>query len=96
MFKIFYQNHIVCEIIGNTITHFEMPHLTNTRITEARELFQALLEMSQLLCTGLDPEILTICIRLCELGLHPDVLATIIRELRKEVNRNNDRVLGQL
>lgn len=59
-----------------------MPNVSN-QINEARKVLQSLLEMSHLLCTGLDPETLTVCIRLCEAGVNPDVLTMIIQELRK-------------
>jgi len=67
------------------MTFLKMPNVANSQITEAREVFQTLLEMSRLLCTGLDPETLTICVRLCEAGVNPEALATIVREMRKEV-----------
>ncbi|CAK1579739.1 unnamed protein product [Parnassius mnemosyne] len=55
----------------------------NAQIGQAREAFQMLYQISQLLCTGLDQETLTICIRLCELGVDPEVLAHVIKEIRK-------------
>ncbi|KAJ8937446.1 hypothetical protein NQ314_011835 [Rhamnusium bicolor] len=54
-------------------------------IKEAKETFQSLMELSRLLCTGLEPETLAICVRLCEAGVNPEVLAAVVRELRKEV-----------
>ena len=58
--------------------------LQNSSIIEARETFSTLQELSQLLNTGLDRESLALCVRLCEQGAHPEALATIIRELRRE------------
>ncbi|XP_028170036.1 mitotic-spindle organizing protein 1-like [Ostrinia furnacalis] len=55
----------------------------NAQLGQAREAFQLIHQISQLLCTGLDPETLTICIRLCELGVDPEVLAHVIKEIRK-------------
>lgn len=55
----------------------------NAQISQARETFQMLHQISQLLNTGLDTESLTICIKLCELGVHPEVLALVIKEIRK-------------
>ncbi|OWR41167.1 mitotic-spindle organizing protein 1 [Danaus plexippus plexippus] len=55
----------------------------NAQISQARETFQILYQISQLLSTGLDTETLTICIRLCELGVDPEVLAHVIKEIRK-------------
>lgn len=51
---------------------------------EAKETFSTLQELSQLLNTGLDSQSLSLCVRLCEQGAHPEALATIIRELRRE------------
>jgi len=34
--------------------------------------------------SGLDAETLALCVRLCEQGAHPEALATVIRELRRE------------
>lgn len=42
------------------------------------------MEMSRLLNTGLDPETLTICVKLCESGINPEALALVIQELRRE------------
>lgn len=55
----------------------------NVQIGQARETFQMLYQISQLLSTGLDTETLTICIKLCELGVDPEVLAHIIKEIKK-------------
>lgn len=60
------------------------------QVREARETLQTLMELSRLLCTGLDPETLTICVRLCEAGVNPESLATVIRELTKEVESMNE------
>ena len=54
-------------------------------VLEAKEAFQALLEISRLLNTQLDPETLTICVRLCEIGVNPEALADVIKEIRKEM-----------
>ncbi|CAH2241346.1 jg15546 [Pararge aegeria aegeria] len=55
----------------------------NAQVGQARETFQMLFQISQLLNTGLDAENLTICIRLCELGVNPEILAFVIKEIRK-------------
>lgn len=55
----------------------------NAQVGQAREAFQMMYQISQLLCTGLDAESLSICIRLCELGVEPEVLARVIKEIRK-------------
>ncbi|XP_028151649.1 mitotic-spindle organizing protein 1-like [Diabrotica virgifera virgifera] len=54
-------------------------------IKEAKETFQSLLELSRLLCTGLEPETLAICVRLCESGVNPELLAKVIKELKSEI-----------
>lgn len=56
---------------------------SNAQVGQAREAFQMLYQISQLLNTGLDTETLTICIQLCELGVNPDILALVIKEIRK-------------
>lgn len=64
-----------------------MPSVASMQFTEAREVFQILLELSGLLCTGLTPDQLTTCIRLCEAGVNPEALAIIVRELQKEASK---------
>ncbi|XP_032812177.1 mitotic-spindle organizing protein 1 [Petromyzon marinus] len=54
------------------------------RINSARETLDTLMEMSRLLNTGLDAESLAVCVRLCEQGVNPEALASVIRELRRE------------
>lgn len=60
-------------------------NVENGQVREARETLQTLMELSRLLCTGLDPETLTICVRLCEAGVNPESLAGVVRELVREV-----------
>lgn len=60
-------------------------------IKEAKETFQSLMELSRLLCTGLEPDTLAICVQLCEAGINPELLAAVIRELRKEVQTRQGR-----
>jgi len=43
-----------------------------------------LFEISQLLNTGLDKETLEILVKLTELGVHPEALAAVVKELRRE------------
>ena len=57
---------------------------SGSQIVEARETFNTLMELSKLLNTGLDTESLALCVRLCERGAHPEALATVVRELRRE------------
>lgn len=62
----------------------KMPN--SSEISEAKDVYMTLLDISELLCTGLDPEALTVCVRLCEAGVNPIAIASIVRELRKEMN----------
>ena len=57
---------------------------SGSQILEAKETFATLLELSKLLNTGLDADTLALCVRLCERGAHPESLATVVRELRRE------------
>jgi len=43
-----------------------------------------LLELSNLLNTGLDRESLAILVSLCENGVNPEALAMVVKELRRE------------
>jgi len=57
---------------------------SGSQLLEAKETFATLLELSKLLNTGLDADTLALCVRLCERGAHPEALATVVRELRRE------------
>ncbi|XP_023653287.1 mitotic-spindle organizing protein 1 [Brienomyrus brachyistius] len=52
-------------------------------LNAVRETMDVLLEISKLLNTGLDMESLSICVRLCEQGINPEALSSVIKELRK-------------
>lgn len=58
----------------------------NLRQLEAREACQILIEISELLNTGLDPELLMLCVRLIEYGVNPEALAQVIIDIRREQN----------
>ncbi|KAL7753868.1 Mitotic-spindle organizing protein 1 [Sorochytrium milnesiophthora] len=58
--------------------------MEDAKTADARASMDALLEISNLLNTGLDRETLSICISLCEAGVNPDALAAVIKELRRE------------
>ncbi|KAK0082963.1 hypothetical protein PV325_009588 [Microctonus aethiopoides] len=60
-----------------------MPERVNHQVNASRKTFQTLYEMSQLLNTNLDPATLTICVRLCENGVNPQALATVVKELQR-------------
>ncbi|XP_075738033.1 mitotic-spindle organizing protein 1-like isoform X2 [Rhipicephalus microplus] len=52
------------------------------------ETFEVLLEMSQLLNTGLDAQSLGLCVKLCESGVNPVALACLIKEVRAQTASN--------
>lgn len=56
----------------------------SSQILAAKETFAILQDLSRLLNTGLDSESLALCVRLCENGAHPQALATIIKEIKKQ------------
>lgn len=71
--------------------------MTNSQLTqvkEVKEAFEALTQLSQLLITGLDQETLSICLRLCEAGVNPEILASVVHELKKEVSTYNENSLN--
>lgn len=48
----------------------------------AREALELAFNMSNILDTGLDRHTLSILIALCDLGLNPEALAAVVKELR--------------
>ncbi|KAF9593633.1 hypothetical protein IFM89_024450 [Coptis chinensis] len=50
----------------------------------ARESLDLAFHMSNILDTGLDRHTLSLLIALSDLGLNPEALATLVKELRKE------------
>ncbi|XP_049634913.1 mitotic-spindle organizing protein 1 isoform X2 [Suncus etruscus] len=54
-----------------------------THLNAVRDTMDVLLEISRILNTGLDMETLSICVRLCEQGINPEALSSVIKELRK-------------
>lgn len=59
---------------------------------QAKEAYMTLLDISQLLGTELDPETLTICVRLCEAGVNPQSLANVLQVIRSEVENVNGQI----
>lgn len=55
-------------------------------IADIRETFRIIREISDLLNTGMEPEMLAICVKLIEQGANPDVLARIVQEMTAECN----------
>ncbi|KAG9262564.1 mitotic-spindle organizing protein 1 [Astyanax mexicanus] len=60
-----------------------MASAASTNMNAVRETMDVLLEISRLLNTGLDMESLSICVRLCEQGINPEALSSVIKELRR-------------
>ncbi|KAK4789893.1 hypothetical protein SAY86_017197 [Trapa natans] len=50
----------------------------------ARESLDLAFQMSIILDTGLDRHTLSVLIALCDLGLNPEALAAVVKELRTE------------
>lgn len=55
------------------------------RLQQSQTVRKTIQTMSHLLNTGLSNDTLDICIRLCEAGVHPQVLAEVIQQIRREV-----------
>ncbi|EYU35319.1 hypothetical protein ABFS82_10G122500 [Erythranthe guttata] len=49
-----------------------------------RESLELAFHMSKILETGLDRHTLSILIALCEMGLNPESLAAVVKELRRD------------
>ncbi|XP_026471487.1 mitotic-spindle organizing protein 1 [Ctenocephalides felis] len=64
----------------------------SSQTDQIREAYDTLYEISRLLNTGLTPETLQICIRLCEAGVNPEALAHVLREIRiqSETHQKSD------
>ncbi len=52
---------------------------------KANEALGVVCEISNILGTGLDRETLALLVGLLESGVNPEALATVVRELRREV-----------
>ncbi|RID55018.1 hypothetical protein BRARA_G02301 [Brassica rapa] len=59
----------------------------------ARESLELVFRMSNILDTGLDRHTLSVLIALCDLGLNPEALAAVVKELRHESGNNFGRSL---
>lgn len=62
-----------------------MPNVANANMTQVKEAYITLLDISRILGTDLDPETLRICVRLCEAGVNPQSLANVLQALQTEV-----------
>lgn len=56
-----------------------------SNVQKSSEAFNIVYQISEILDTGLDQETLAILIGLCEAGVNPEALATLVKELRREV-----------
>ncbi|XP_054436200.1 mitotic-spindle organizing protein 1-like [Pteronotus mesoamericanus] len=52
-------------------------------LNAVRETMDVLLEISRILNTGLYMETLSIWVRLCEQGINPEALSSVMKEIRK-------------
>ncbi|KAL8795663.1 MAG: hypothetical protein Q9195_001901 [Heterodermia aff. obscurata] len=54
----------------------------------AKEIIDILHEIATLLNTHLDRQSVSLCVSLVENGVHPDAVATIIKQLRQEAAKD--------
>ncbi|KAH0874754.1 hypothetical protein HID58_072116 [Brassica napus] len=62
--------------------------LHDIKTETARESLELVFRMSNILDTGLDRHTLSVLIALCDLGLNPEALAAVVKELRQESGRS--------
>ncbi|KAK2513743.1 Mzt1 [Columba livia] len=65
-------------------------------LNAVRETMDVLFEISRILNTGLDMETLSICVRLCEQGINPEALSSVIKELRKATEALKVKLLPKM
>lgn len=61
-----------------------MSTLDASHVAKSDQAINILHEISNILDTGLDKETLRILVGLCEAGVNPEALATVVKELRRE------------
>lgn len=66
-----------------------------TSIISDKGAFNALYNISQILNTGLTKEELILCVQLCEKGINPNMLADIVREMKKEVKNLKEQAMAK-
>ncbi|CAK9178269.1 unnamed protein product [Ilex paraguariensis] len=76
-FSLFEYNHFEIKVIYSLDMD---PEAART----ARESLDLLFHMSNILETGLDRHTLSVLIALCDLGLNPESLAAVVKELQRE------------
>lgn len=60
----------------------------------ARESLDLAFHMSNMLDTGLDRHTLSVLIALCDLGVNPEALAAVVKELRTEKHSQSSSSLS--
>ncbi|XP_065086827.1 mitotic-spindle organizing protein 1-like [Ochlerotatus camptorhynchus] len=55
------------------------------RLQQSQNMRANIQNISQLLNTGLSPEALDICVKLLETGVHPQALAEVVTQIRREM-----------
>lgn len=55
------------------------------RLQQSQTVRNNIQQISQMLNTGLSPEALDICIKLCEAGVHPEALSEVVSQIRREM-----------
>lgn len=78
-----YINHTNPEVKRLVYFFRKLNMASAANMNAVRETMDVLLEISRLLNTGLDVESLSLCVRLCEQGINPEALSSVIKELRK-------------
>ena len=53
-------------------------------VEEARETVEILNEMSQILNCGLDRQTISILVSMIEMGINPEALSAVVKEMRNE------------
>lgn len=63
---------------------------SNVKIADNLTVRNNLQVLSEMINTGLSKESLDICIRLCEAGVHPQALAEVVNQIRREITPTNN------
>lgn len=63
---------------------------SNVKIADNLTVRNNLQVLSEMINTGLSKESLDICIRLCEAGVHPQALAEVVNQIRREITTTNN------
>jgi mitotic-spindle organizing protein 1 len=81
----------------HTHTHLPPDEMDGVGTNPRREedAFNALFQISECLDTGLDKETLRILVQLTELGVNPEALATVVKEVKKEAKAAERQAQGK-